>query len=323
MVLNQYHLADDAGNTSISDLTTQRETATMSHTLTGSFPIGYRSTGTGWRNDLDQTIAFAIGNGFEAIDVQVDNPDDLKKITDAGLRIGSVDLPQPWTDLTSEDSGKRQAAAKACAQYVRDAVAAGASIFFVAVLVEDRTAKRRDNLDRAADGYGQLCQLVADTNAHIVVEGWPGPGPQCANLACTPEGYRTFLHAVGSDVMAVNFDPSHLVRMHIDPVRFLDEFIDRVHHVHAKDTMILADDLYNYGSLQTATLGEDYEFGEYYWRYTIPGHGVSPWKLILSKLKAAGFDGIISIELEDMHFCGSEEKEQQGMIASREFLIYC
>ncbi len=293
----------------------------MARTLTGSLPIGYRSTGDGWRDDIDQTIAFAKNSGFEALDVARDNPDDLKKITDAGLRIGSVDLPQPWIDLTSADASKRKAAAQAAAQYVRDAVDLGAQVFFVALLVEDRAAKRSENLDRAGDGYGQLCQLIADTGANIVIEGWPGPG--ATNLACTPEGYRCLLDAVGSDVMAVNYDPSHLIRMFIDPVRFLGEFIDRVKHVHAKDTMILPDDLYNFGSLQPATLADDYAFGEHYWRYTIPGHGVTPWKNVFATLEAVGYQGIVSVELEDQHFWGSEEKEKQGMLASRDYLIYC
>ena len=41
--------------------------------------------------------------------------------------------------------------------------------------------------------------------------------------------------------MSANFDPSHLIRMGIDPLRFLEEFIDSVYHVHGKDTEILAE----------------------------------------------------------------------------------
>ena len=37
-------------------------------------------------------------------------------------------------------------------------------------------------------------------------------------------------------------------------------------------------------------------------------------------LKAAGYDGAISIELEDENFNGTEEGEKRGFLASRDFL---
>ena len=54
----------------------------------------------------------------------------------------------------------------------------------------------------------------------------------------------------------VNYDPSHLMRMNIDPLRFLYEFGNRVYHVHGKDTEWLSDNLYDYGSEQPATFAK-------------------------------------------------------------------
>jgi sugar phosphate isomerase/epimerase len=294
----------------------------MAHTHTGLFPIGYRSTSSPWREDLDQTLAFACKNGFEAIDVRVEVPASLKKITDAGLRIGSVDLPQPWADLVSADTGRRRDAGQRTIEFVRTASGVGANVFFIAVMVEDPAEQRSVNLDRAADGYGRLCEAVKDLGVSIVIEGWPGPAPYAANLACTPEGYRAVFDAVGSEVMTVNYDPSHLVRMGIDPIRFLHEFVPRVRHVHAKDTMIVAEELYQYGNLQTATLTKPHVYGGYSWRYTLPGHGMTPWVNVMRILEANGYRGVVSIELEDANYFGTEPLEQHGFIAARDFLVH-
>ena len=86
--------------------------------------------------------------------------------------------------------------------------------------------------------------------------------------------------------------------MGIDPIRFLKEFVGHVYHVHGKDTMIIEESLYQYGNLQEATFAKPYKYGGMNWRYTIPGHGVSDWKIILNILKDSGYAGCISIELK-------------------------
>jgi sugar phosphate isomerase/epimerase len=41
---------------------------------------------------------------------------------------------------------------------------------------------------------------------------------------------------------------------------------------------------------------------------------------MLGQLKAAGYDGLVSIELEDDDFNGTEDGEKRGLIAGRSFL---
>ena len=138
----------------------------MTTTRTGSIPIGVRQLG-GWQQDIDAIVAWAAQNAFACIDVRALPPDELKKVTASGLKIGSVDLPQPWSDLASADAAKRKDAAQKTADYVRQAVATGASKFFVVLIPEDHAAPRSENLARTADGYGQLCEAIADTGAPI------------------------------------------------------------------------------------------------------------------------------------------------------------
>lgn len=73
---------------------------------------------------------------------------------------------------------------------------------------------------------------------------------------------------------------------------------------------------------RTGSMAEPYAYGEHSWRYTIPGHGSAPWRRLLTILNSAGYDGIISVELEDQYFHGTEDAQKQGLIASRDFLIH-
>jgi sugar phosphate isomerase/epimerase len=108
--------------------------------------------------------------------------------------------------------------------------------------------------------------------------------------------------------------------MGIDPIRFLKEFVGHVFHVHGKDCMIIDENLYQYGNLQEATFAAPYKYGGMNWRYTIPGHGLSDWKIILSILQDSGYDGCVSIELEDHYYDDTEYEQKQGVLQGVKFL---
>lgn len=301
-------------------------------TRTGRFPVGFRAGWSPWQQNLADLIAFARAERFAGIDVAARAPADLAQIVAAGLRLGSVDLPQA-AELASPDAGKRKDAAARIAGYVRDAVtAAGGPLnFFTVMAPEDDARPRSENLAFAADGYGRLCAEIealpgagpgpgAGARSRIVLEGYPGGAPRYAILACTPADLRLVFERIPSPVLGVNYDPSHLIRMGIDHVRFLDEFIARVHHVHAKDCELLDDAAYDHGNLQPATASKPHGFGAWHWRYTLPGHGVARWTRIFATLASAGYAGMVSIELEDEHFNGREPGEKLGLLAARDYL---
>lgn len=292
----------------------------MARTLTGGFPIGFRRGWSPWQRDLDGLTRFAKESGFEFIDIGPEPVVVAQQVTGTGLRLGTVDVVTPWDGLCSPDAGKRHAAVDRAAEHIKACGRAGVKTFFVVVVPEDQAKSRAENLELAADGYGRLCQAIASTGAKIAIEGWPGRAPHFASLACTPDGYRAFFKAVGSEILGINFDPSHLVRMGIDPLRFLGEFGNRVWHVHAKDTQFLEEELYQYGNLQGAIAAKPHGFGGHHWRYALPGHGAAPWHAMLHTLKNCGYGGDVSIELEDENFNGTEEGEKRGLIESRDFL---
>jgi len=294
----------------------------MAHTRTGSFPIGFRRGGADWQKNLPDVIAFARDSGFAGLDLTGGTPADIAQLLDAGLALGSFDLPRPWDELCSASDDTRRDAAKRMADEIASLHEAGAQTFFAVMLPEDHAAPRKDNLERAADGYGQLCEQVAELDVKIVLEGYPGPPPHFPALGCTPADLRLIFDAVESDVIGINYDPSHLVRMGIDPLRFIQEFSSRIFHVHAKDTELLDDQLYHHGNLQPATDAPARGFGGHVWRYTIPGHGCIRWTRLFAELADAGYHGMVCIELEDENFMGSTEATQRGLLASRDFLVH-
>jgi len=284
-------------------------------TATGNFPLGWRRRNFAWEQDLDSMIEWAKDNDLEVIDVGRDGDSSAKTVIDAGLRVGSADLAA-WEEMISPDASKRKDAVAKNAEYIKTCAEAGANVFFICMLPEDKSLSREENFGYMVESYSDLKPAFEDNDAYLVIEGWPGPG----SLVCTPETYRAFIEQVDSSNMGVNYDPSHLVRMGIDPIRFLREFVSHVFHVHGKDTMIIDENLYQYGNLQEATFGTPYKYGGMNWRYTIPGHGVSDWKLILNILVDSGYDGCISIELEDHFYDDTEEDQKQGVLQGVKFL---
>jgi sugar phosphate isomerase/epimerase len=283
----------------------------MYQTRTGNFPIGFRRGWSDWQKDLTSVTTWAQENGFSTIDLGSDL-EDITAAKAAGLRLGSVDL-QGWSGLLSSDTGKRAESLAKNAEYI---AAAGALNYFCVMLPEDASKPRAENFGYMAEGLSALAPTLEKAGAKLVIEGWPGPGALC----CTPETYRATFKEVGSESIGINYDPSHLLRMGIDPIRFLKEFSARVFHVHGKDAELLADDLYEYGYEQPATFKKSPDFGAAAWRYTIPGHGNTPWSEVVRILVETGYAGAISIELEDKNFNGSEAGEKLGLVSSAQFL---
>jgi sugar phosphate isomerase/epimerase len=288
-------------------------------TRTGDFTIGFRRGWSAWQKNLTSLLAWSKANGFAAIDVGAVPQADLAEIRAAGLGIGSVDLGCPMTELVHPDVGVRSAAAAKAVAHAKMAAGEGVKNIFTVIPPAEAHRPRKENFAFAVDGFGQLCEGLLANGQKLVIEGWPGGGPHYAVLGRTPADYRALLKDLPASA-GINFDPSHLVRMGIDPVRFVREFATRIHHVHAKDTAIDREGLYEHGTLQPPTFAKEYGFGGAFWRYCIPGHGEVPWTTCLSILKDAGYQGMVSIELEDERYNHSDAGEQEGLLAAQAFL---
>ena len=98
----------------------------------------------------------------------------------------------------------------------------------------------------------------------------------------------------GREAFGFNFDPSHLHWQMVDPVRFLQEFNDRIYHVHMKDSARQLDG-------RTGILGSHLNFGhpDRGWAFRSLGHGGVDFEEIIRTLNHIGYAGPLSIEWED------------------------
>ncbi|MCI0740214.1 MAG: sugar phosphate isomerase/epimerase [Gemmataceae bacterium] len=137
------------------------------------------------------------------------------------------------------------------------------------------------------------------------LDEWPGG----ANLATTPALWEMMFEAIPSPHFGLNYDPSHLIWQHIDPVRAIRDFGKKIVHFHAKDTRIDHDKLYEVG---ITGLG---------WHTPkIPGLGDVPWGLLFSALTDTGYNGPVCIEVEDRAFEKSLDDRKRSLRQSKKFL---
>jgi sugar phosphate isomerase/epimerase len=283
-------------------------------TRTGGFPLGFRRGWSDFFKDLAALIVWTKQQQIGVIDVGSDVA-AIQQVRAAGLQVGTADMKH-MGKLMSPDAAVRTAAVAESIDYVQAGVAAGAKNFFICMLPEKPERKRSENFIDLVESLKVLAPAMEKLGASLAIEGYPGNGA----LVTTPEGYRRLFKEVPSPAVGINYDPSHLVRMGIDPLRFLKEFSARVRHVHGKDTMVLAEDVYEYGTEVPATFAPGHGFGSSAWRYTIPGHGQVPWVAVFDVLKRAGYPGAVSIELEDENFNGTTEGEKLGILSGIRYL---
>jgi sugar phosphate isomerase/epimerase len=106
---------------------------------------------------------------------------------------------------------------------------------------------------------------------------------------------RRTLDALGNrPEFGFNFDPSHLEWQGVDPVRFIQEFPDRIFHVHMKDCIVTLDGksgiLSSYLNFDQPGRG---------WNFRSLGRGSVDFEAIIRELNAVGYEGPLSVEWED------------------------
>ena len=103
--------------------------------------------------------------------------------------------------------------------------------------------------------------------------------------------------AVGP-LIGANFDPSHLFWQGIDPVAAIRYLGDAIYFFHAKDTQIDPINCPVNGVLETRKFNRERE-RSWIFRTVGYGHDMLTWKNIVSALRLAGYDDVLSIEHED------------------------
>jgi sugar phosphate isomerase/epimerase len=176
-----------------------------------------------------------------------------------------------------------------------------------------------ENLTEAERTFPRLVEYAGERGVRLMIEncamhGWH-PDGYPGNLAYSPELWD-WLETLG---LWLNFDPSHLPPLGIDPAAALRGHVHRVVHVHAKDVAISAqarDRLSVHGLAVGRT--DPWETG--WWAYRLPGEGDIDWGDLLAILADADFRGTVAIEHEDESGSGMPEEVIAGVEQATDFL---
>ena len=172
------------------------------------------------------------------------------------------------------------------------------------------------NWPRFLEVWRPLIKLAEDQGVRVGIENcpmlftndeWPGG----KNLAYCPAIWHRMFHDISSDHFGLNFDPSHLVWMHMDYLKPLRDFSDRLFHVHAKDVRVDRHRLDEVGILATPL--------EYH-SPKLPGMGEVNWGRFFSVLSDVGYRGPVCVEVEDRAYEGSLENRQDSLRQSVKYL---
>ena len=142
---------------------------------------------------------------------------------------------------------------------------------------------------------------------NCVMEGWTPDGAP-GNLAYSPELWE-WMFSLG---LYLNYDPSHLMWMGIDPIEAVRPYLDRIPHAQAKDIETFPHLRNRFGYPGKAVDRPDpWDVG--WWRYRVPGLGEVDWRRLVDALYEGGFDGVLSVEHEDPIWGGTEDRIELGL----------
>jgi len=169
-----------------------------------------------------------------------------------------------------------------------------------------------ENLREAEQVFKPLVDRAGQVGVKLIIEncvmeGWH-PDGYPGNLAYSPELWE-WMFSIG---LYLNYDPSHLLWMGIDPIAAIKPYIAHIPHAQAKDIQLDAEARNRYGWPGKAVV-RDSPWDVGWWRYRVPGLGQVDWTRLIDVMYEGGFDGVLSVEHEDPLWGGSEDKIKIGL----------
>jgi sugar phosphate isomerase/epimerase len=284
--------------------------------------------------NLDEVVAFAAGEGFGCVEVMCWPPGPSDRRYSGVTHLDVTDFTDAQADRVRALLTRHDVSLSAlgyypnpldpdfdhrCAVtgYLRRVIAAAARLGVGVVntfIGRDPRRTIEANWPTFQEVWPELVQYAELSGVKIGLENcpmlfsadeWPGG----KNLAVSPAVWRDVFREIPSHHLGLNFDPSHLVWLHIDPARCIREFGSRIVHVHAKDTRIDPDKLYEQGVL-----------GLGWHTPKLPGLGDVDWSAVFAALTDVGYRGPVCVEVEDRAYEVSLDERKRALRQSRRFL---
>jgi len=180
----------------------------------------------------------------------------------------------------------------------------------------DKNKTIDENFERFLKIWKPLIQYAESKNVKVGIENcpmifsrdeWPGGN----NLATTPPIWRRMFSEIKSDFFGLNYDPSHMLWQHMDYIKPISEFRDKIFHVHLKDTRLDKDRLNDVGIMAYPTQ---------FYTPKLPGLGDVDWSKFFSALYDIKYDGPVCVEVEDRAFESSIDDRKKSLVLSKRYL---
>jgi sugar phosphate isomerase/epimerase len=243
------------------------------------------------------------------LDVERLRPDEVRALVERhGVEISSV----AFMDNPLDPDPRARAAMHAHLARCIDAAAAIGAPTVGTFVGRNPHRSVKQNLAEAAEIFKPFVDRAGERGVKIVIEncvmeGWH-PDGYPGNLAYCPELWEWMFE----QGLYLNFDPSHLLWIGIDPIAALRPYVGRVAHAQAKDIQLFPEKRDRWGTFGKS-LERDNPWDVGWWRYRVPGLGQVDWVRLVDTLYEGGFDGVLSVEHEDPVWGGSEDKIAVGL----------
>ena len=147
-----------------------------------------------------------------------------------------------------------------------------------------------DGFKDFADRFNPIMDVFDEVGVRFGLEVHP------TEIAFDISSAKRALDAIGNrEAFGFNYDPSHFGYQGVDYVGFIEEFADRIYHVHMKDVW------WSSNHTRAGVFGGHTSFGDRdrYWDFRSIGRGSIDFEEIIRSLNRIGYNGPLSIEWED------------------------
>ena len=250
---------------------------------------------------LAELIPWAAQQGISAleIDVRAGSHLDAQAVDDAAIerlrgllgahrvQISSLSCYVNLTGVSGEQARENRQALEAAIE-----LATRLGVGTVCTLAGFPTAGKNKAKTIAEDlpaAFRPVLDLAGRRGVRLALENWYATNIQHL------DHWRAVFDVLPDAHLGLNFDPSHLDWQGIDVTAAVQEFRERIFHVHAKDVSV--------EPVKLARVGYQ---GDGWWRYVLPGYGRIRWGEFIGALRQIGYNGVLSIEHEDSAFPAEE-----------------
>jgi len=285
--------------------------------------------------NLEEVLTFAAGEGFDCVEVMSWPPGGPDRKFGGVVHLDATDFSQAKAEEVHALCDKHRVAISGLGYYpnplsanAKEAEVArshlpkvieAARLLGLSVVNTFIGANHTHSLEENFRSFEQvwpaIISFAEERQIKIGIENCPmlfhDRWPFGSNLARSPAIWRRMFEAIPSNYFGLNYDPSHMVMQLMDPVAPIREFGRRIFHTHAKDMRI---DHHRLNDVGTLVLPMDRSTAK------IPGLGDVNWAKWIGALSDAGYDGAVSVEVEDEAFMHNLEARKKSLQISRNVL---